>query len=212
MRPDGLQPHLAGVPEDGYSETALEATLMIRFVVVVVTLTVSIGVLATRANAQSPDPALLAPGQSGRMLAPPRYTEPRPVYTSPRPGGTPPHMTGRRGKRRCRTRAYISISKKSPRRYASHAARSVDTRRARSRGEQMTQGGRHGGRRNSPAQLLEGRGRGRRRGRDGSHRAFRARAGASAGASTGTGHGAAGRGRGLSHAHRHRGGVLVCAL
>jgi len=71
---------------------------MIRFTVIVV-LMLSIGVLATQANAQSPDPALLAPGQSGRMLAPPRYTESRPVYTFPRPGGTPPHMTGRRGKR-----------------------------------------------------------------------------------------------------------------
>jgi hypothetical protein len=107
MRSDGLQVHLAGVPEDGYSETALEATLMIRFAVIVVTLTLSIGVLATRANAQSPDPALLAPGQSGRMLAPPRYTEPRPVYTSPRPGGTPPHMTGRRGKHLSHPRVHI---------------------------------------------------------------------------------------------------------
>jgi hypothetical protein len=107
MRSDGLQPHLAGVPEHGYSETTLEATLMIRFAMIVVTLTLSIGVLATRANAQSPDPALLAPGQSGRMLAPPRYTEPRPVYTSPRPGGTPPHMTGRRGKHLSHPRVHI---------------------------------------------------------------------------------------------------------
>jgi hypothetical protein len=48
----------------------------------------SIAVLATaQVNAQSPDPALLAPGQSGRKLAPPRYTDPSPTYTSPRPAG-----------------------------------------------------------------------------------------------------------------------------
>jgi hypothetical protein len=70
---------------------------MIRLTVIVVMLTVGIAPLATQANAQSPDPALLAPGQSGRMLAPPRYTEPRPTYTSPRPGGTPPYMMSRRG-------------------------------------------------------------------------------------------------------------------
>ena len=70
---------------------------MIRHTVVAVTLAVSIGLPATEASAQSPDPALLAPGQSGRMLAPPRYSQPRPTYTSPRPGGTPPHMMSRRG-------------------------------------------------------------------------------------------------------------------
>ena len=43
----------------------------------------SIAALATsHANGQSPDPALLAPGQSGRMLAPPRYTGSRPSYAS----------------------------------------------------------------------------------------------------------------------------------
>ena len=44
----------------------------------------SMAALATsHANAQSPDPALLAPGQSGRMRAPPRLTELQPTYTSP---------------------------------------------------------------------------------------------------------------------------------
>jgi hypothetical protein len=61
-------------------------------------LAVGIASAASQAIAQSPDPALLAPGQSGRMLAPPRATKASPVYTSPTPGGTPPHMTGRRGK------------------------------------------------------------------------------------------------------------------
>jgi hypothetical protein len=81
---------------------------MIRSTVIVVMLTVSIGALATQANAQSPDPALLAPGQSGWMLAPPRYTEPRPVYTSPRPGGTPPHMVTRRGRHLSQPRVHIN--------------------------------------------------------------------------------------------------------
>jgi hypothetical protein len=71
---------------------------MIRLTVIVVMLTASIEPLAIRANAQSPDPALLAPGQSGRMLAPPRYTEAPPIYTSPRPGGTPPNMMSHRGR------------------------------------------------------------------------------------------------------------------
>jgi hypothetical protein len=44
----------------------------------------SIAAVATsQANAQSPDPALLAPGQSGRMMAPARSTALRPTYTSP---------------------------------------------------------------------------------------------------------------------------------
>jgi hypothetical protein len=34
-------------------------------------LAASIVVLTSQSNAQSPDPALLTPGQSGRMLAPP---------------------------------------------------------------------------------------------------------------------------------------------
>jgi hypothetical protein len=72
---------------------------MIRIVIATFILAGSIAALATsQADAQSPDPALLAPGQSGRMLAPPRATEAPPVYTSPRPGGTPPHMKSRRGR------------------------------------------------------------------------------------------------------------------
>ncbi len=70
---------------------------MIRLTAIVVMLTASIGPLAMRANAQSPNPALLAPGQSGRMLARPGPTGPRPTYISPRPGGTPPSMMSRRG-------------------------------------------------------------------------------------------------------------------
>jgi hypothetical protein len=48
---------------------------MIRLTVVAIIFAVVTASSATRqANAQSPDPALLAPGQSGRMMAPPRYT------------------------------------------------------------------------------------------------------------------------------------------
>jgi hypothetical protein len=48
---------------------------MIRLTVVAVMFAIGTVSLATpQANAQSPDPALLAPGHSGRMLAPPRYT------------------------------------------------------------------------------------------------------------------------------------------
>ncbi len=46
---------------------------MIRFAVALI-FALGTSSLAPQANAQSPDPALLAPGQSGRMLAPPRYT------------------------------------------------------------------------------------------------------------------------------------------
>jgi hypothetical protein len=45
-------------------------------------LAASIVVLTSQSNAQSPDPALLTPGQSGRMLAPPRYPASRPSYAS----------------------------------------------------------------------------------------------------------------------------------
>jgi hypothetical protein len=56
---------------------------MIRLTVIVVMLAIGTASLATpQANAQSPDPALLAPGHSGRMLAPPRYTGSRPSYAS----------------------------------------------------------------------------------------------------------------------------------
>jgi hypothetical protein len=48
---------------------------MIRLTVVAVMFAIGTVPLAIpQANAQSPDPALLAPGHSGRMLAPPRYT------------------------------------------------------------------------------------------------------------------------------------------
>ena len=58
---------------------------MIRLTVIAVMLAIGAASLATsQANAQSRDPALLAPGQSGRLMAPPRYTEPRPSYSSAR--------------------------------------------------------------------------------------------------------------------------------
>jgi hypothetical protein len=56
---------------------------MTRLTVVAVMFAICTASLATpQANAQSPDPALLAPGQSGRLMAPPRYTAPRPSYAS----------------------------------------------------------------------------------------------------------------------------------
>jgi hypothetical protein len=56
---------------------------MNHLTVVAVMFAIGAASLATpQANAQSPDPALLAPGQSGRMMAPPRYTESRPSYAS----------------------------------------------------------------------------------------------------------------------------------
>jgi hypothetical protein len=56
---------------------------MIRLTVIAAIFAVGTASLATpQANAQSPDPALLAPGQSGRMLAPPRHTGSRPSYAS----------------------------------------------------------------------------------------------------------------------------------
>jgi hypothetical protein len=57
--------------------TDMPRTLMISFM-----LAATIMVLMSQSHAQSPDPALLAPGQSGRMLAPPRYTSSRPSYAS----------------------------------------------------------------------------------------------------------------------------------
>jgi|HubBroStandDraft_3_1064219.scaffolds.fasta_scaffold789752_1 hypothetical protein len=57
---------------------------MIRFTAVAVMFALSAAFLAApQANAQSPDPALLAPGQSGRMLAP-RYPASRSNYTPAR--------------------------------------------------------------------------------------------------------------------------------
>jgi hypothetical protein len=56
---------------------------MIRLPVMAVIFAIGTVTLAMPpANAQSPDPALLAPGQSGRMLAPPRYSGSRPSYAS----------------------------------------------------------------------------------------------------------------------------------
>jgi hypothetical protein len=56
---------------------------MVRLTLIAVIFAVGIASLPTpQANAQSPDPALLAPGQSGRMLGPPRYTGSRPSYAS----------------------------------------------------------------------------------------------------------------------------------
>jgi hypothetical protein len=46
-----------------------------------------------QASAQSPDPALLAPGQSGRMMAPARTTDPRPSYMGSRAGGHATYMS-----------------------------------------------------------------------------------------------------------------------
>ena len=53
--------------EDGYSDLSFEGYLMIRLNVIVVMLSVGIGPVAMEANAQSPNPALLAPGQSGSL-------------------------------------------------------------------------------------------------------------------------------------------------
>jgi hypothetical protein len=48
---------------------------MIRVTVVAVMFAIgAVSLAIPQANAQSPDPAVLAPGHSGRMLAPPRYT------------------------------------------------------------------------------------------------------------------------------------------
>jgi len=69
----------------GCVETGKKGHPMIRLTVIAVMLAIGAASLATpQANAQSPDPALLAPGQSGRLMAPPRYSEPRPSYASAR--------------------------------------------------------------------------------------------------------------------------------
>jgi hypothetical protein len=69
---------------------------MFRLTLIVLMLTVGVGLLAPPANAQSPNPALLAPPGGRAGLAAPQ-TVPRTTYTSPRPGGTPPNMKSRRG-------------------------------------------------------------------------------------------------------------------
>jgi hypothetical protein len=67
---------------------------MIRVAIVLVTLAVGVAVLTTsEAGAQSPDPALLAPGQSGRLMAPARTTDPRPSYMGSTAGGHATHMS-----------------------------------------------------------------------------------------------------------------------
>ena len=71
---------------------------MIRLTLIVLMLAAGIGPLALRANAQSPNPALLAPPGGRAGLAAPQ-TVPRTSYTSPKPGGTPPIMKSRRGYR-----------------------------------------------------------------------------------------------------------------
>jgi hypothetical protein len=58
---------------------------MIRFTVIAILYAVVTGFATLpQVRAQSPNPALLAPGQSGRMLAPPRYPASRPSYGSAR--------------------------------------------------------------------------------------------------------------------------------
>ncbi len=69
---------------------------MIRLTLIVLVLAAGIGPLAPRANAQSPNPALLAPPGGRAGLAAPQSV-PRTSYASPKPGGTPPIMKSRRG-------------------------------------------------------------------------------------------------------------------
>jgi hypothetical protein len=58
---------------------------MIRFTAIAILFAVGTGFATMpHASAQSPDPALLAPGQSGRVLAPPRNPASRPSYGSAR--------------------------------------------------------------------------------------------------------------------------------
>ena len=77
-------------------------TTMIRILIASFILAGSVATLATSpADAQSPDPALLAPRHGRAGLAPPIWLpQPAPQYTypAPRPGGTPPNMTSRRGR------------------------------------------------------------------------------------------------------------------
>jgi hypothetical protein len=67
------------------SSEAGKSTPMFRLTVMTILFAVGAAFAAIpQAGAQSPDPALLAPGQSGRMLAPPRYSISRPSYGSAR--------------------------------------------------------------------------------------------------------------------------------
>jgi hypothetical protein len=74
------------------------ATDMPRILMTSFTLAAGIMVLTPQANAQSPDPALLAPtaAQPG-LAASQQNTALRPTYTSPRSGGTPANMKSRFG-------------------------------------------------------------------------------------------------------------------
>ena len=72
---------------------------MIRILIASFMLAGSIAALATsQANAQSPDPALLAPAPAQAGLAPSQNTALRPTYTSPRSGGTSANMKSRSGR------------------------------------------------------------------------------------------------------------------
>jgi hypothetical protein len=75
---------------------------MIRNLMATFILAGALAALATSpADAQSPDPALLAPPDGRAGLAPPIWLpQPAPQYTypAPRPGGTPPNMVSRRGR------------------------------------------------------------------------------------------------------------------
>jgi hypothetical protein len=63
------------------------ATDMPRILMISFMLATSIVVLTPHANAQSPDPAMLAPAAGQAGLAPSQNAALRPTYTSPRSGG-----------------------------------------------------------------------------------------------------------------------------
>src|SRR5260370_30131711 len=73
------------------------ATEMSRILMTSFMLASSIVMLTAHANAQSPDPALLAPAAGQAGLASPRNTVLGPP-TSPRSGGTRPNMKSRFGR------------------------------------------------------------------------------------------------------------------
>jgi hypothetical protein len=74
------------------------ATQMLRILMTSFILAASIVTLTPHADAQSPDPALLAPAAGQAGLASPRNTVLRPSYTSPRFGGTSANMKSRSGR------------------------------------------------------------------------------------------------------------------
>jgi hypothetical protein len=61
-------------------------------------LAASIVVLTSHANAQSPNPALLAPAPAQAGLAPPRTTALQPAYPSPTSAGKSANMKSRSGR------------------------------------------------------------------------------------------------------------------